>query len=337
MDDWLIVLLHTRRSTLLKRAFETAFPDGRVVSLFVPSLAEKHKDTTREDLMEYFRRRVYDSGIWNGRVLTIYGDGEFHHYTYALTKFAAERKGLAHSDFGWTYMHFDNHRDDWGYRAPDGTSMYLDCASFVDAIAHDHKAIPFFVGPDAYPKKDSQGYRIAGQEIPIYNNYFTKELQESMEWTRNTGLRDLYTGAELPALRDLKETPTPAYLSFDLDYLATTEIVTNFDQNPNVTTRRLCQILDRIRPHKRVFSADILGFPDDCSHPLSVLTMIILARKVMGLRVERLLRYHGRLKQKQAAMVTNFGKGVGEAWCCLDEKDRDSPIEEGELLEVLRG
>ena len=327
MDDWHIVLLYTRRETMLKQAFEAAFPD-RIVSLHVPALGNRYKNTTREELMTYFRRYVYDSGIWSNRVLTVYGDRDFHHYTYALTKLAAERRNLAGAGFSWTYMHFDNHRDDWGYRNKDGTSAYLDCGGFVDAIAHDHQAIPFFVGSDVYPKKDSQGYRVAGSEIPIFNNYFTKELQSSRKWTRNTGLEGLYTGTELPSRRDLKETPPPAYLSLDLDCLAQTEIVTNFDQNPTMTIRRLCQILDRIRPYKRVFSADILGFPDECKHPLSALTMIILAKKVLGMGVERLLRYHSWLKQRQGGMLQPAE---------FEDKWRKSPIREEELLEVIRG
>ncbi|MCH7890534.1 MAG: hypothetical protein IH921_03425 [Gemmatimonadetes bacterium] len=198
----------------------------------------------------------------------------------------------------------------------------------MDSICHDHGAIPFMVGPDAYPYKDTKGYRMDGTEIPIYSNYFTKEMQKSRDWKGVRTLRKHFTGVELPATADLRETPTPAYLSFDLDLLAQSEIVTNYDQNPLATTRRICQILDKIRPHKRVFSADILGLPDDTHHPLSVLTMIIIARKIMGMGTKKLLTYQGQLKQKQAALVTN-------GYIYLDDRERESPIEEGELLEVL--
>lgn len=331
MSDWRIAILHTRRDTLLKRAIEAAFP-GRVVSIHVPALGRDHylNQVTQSELLGYFRRHVYDPGVWDGRLLTIYGDGDFHHYTYALTKLAAERRGLDGPERNWTYFHIDNHRDDWGSRRRDGTSSHLDCANFVDSIAYDHGAVPFFIGPDAYPKKDSRGYQVRGTEIPIYSNYFTKALQESRTWTSNAGLRREYTGAELPVSRDLQETPTPAYLSFDLDVLAQSEIVTNFDQNEWMTARRLNQILDKIRPHKRVFSADILGFPDDCHHPLSVLTIVVLAKKVMGLGTKKLLELHGRLKKRQAALVTN-------GHVCLEDRERESPIIEQELMEVLRG
>ncbi|MCI0529565.1 MAG: hypothetical protein L0Y56_19155, partial [Nitrospira sp.] len=300
---------------------------GRVVSLYVPGLGTQRKRfVSKEELVDYFQRRVFDPGIWNSRVLTVYGDGEFHHFTYALTRLALNRHRPGH----WTYFHFDNHRDDWGNRGRDGYKEELDCASFVDQISHDYNATPFMVGPDVYAKKDAAGYLIRGRRIPIYSNFFTKELQRSRQWANNVALQGLQTGVELPASADLRSTPTETYLSFDLDLLARSEIVTNFDQNDGATLQRLCQILDKIRPFKRVFSADILGFPDTCHHPLSALTILILARKVMGLGTDRLLSYHGHLKQKQAGLVT---AGVVE----LTEKDRVSPLSEGELLEVVHG
>jgi hypothetical protein len=322
--------MHTRRNTLLKRAFEAAFPD-LVYPMHVPALGtEWYMDgVLQDDVLTYFQRNVYDPGLWDGRLLTIYGDGNFHHYTYALTRMAAEQRGLEGPDQNWTYFHFDQHRDDWGDRLPNGTSEGLDCGNFVDSICHDHGAIPFMVGPDAYPFKDVKGYRMNGTEIPIYSNYFTKEMQKSKDWKGVRSLRKHFTGVELPATADLRATPTSAYLSFDLDLLAQSEIVTNYDQNPEATTRRICQILDKIRPHKRVFSADILGLPDDTHHPLSVLTMIIVARKIMGMSTKKLLTYQGQLKQKQSALVTN-------GYIDLDDRERESPIEEGELLEVLR-
>lgn len=371
MSDWKIALLHTRPNTLLKRVFEAAFP-GRVQSIHTPAL---RRDTTYEydishgELLDYFRRQVYDPGFWGGRVLTIYGDGEFHHYTYALTKLAAERRGLDGPERNWTYFHFDNHRDDWGRRAPNGTCETMDCASFVDSIAYHHGAVPFFVGPDAYPYKDAVGYRIRAEEIPIYSNYFTKRLQRSRNWagikllpiTSGNKWEDdaegkavVFTGGELPAIPDLRETPEESYLSFDLDYLSPMDIVTNFPQNEHITTRRVCRILDRIRPYKRVFSADILGFPDTCRHPLSALTMVILARKIMGMGVEKLLQYQDHAKRCQALWVGNTRKmhfqytgKDGKVWAPnfredaypefnLSERDRKSPIEEGELLEVLQ-
>lgn len=335
MDDWQIVLLHTKKTTLLKRAFEAAFP-GRVISLHVPDLGARSKAyAKKEDLVRYFRRHVFDPGVWRHRVLTVYGDGDFHHYTYALTKLALERRGMG----SWTYFHFDQHRDDWGDRGGDGYADSLDCASFVDQIAHDHSATPFLVGPDAYAKRDSEGYTIRDKHIPIYHNFFTKELQRSQRWLNNgIQFEGKQTGVELPAVPDLRATPAESYLSFDLDLLARSEIVTNFDQNDHATVRRLCQILDHIRPHKRVFSADILGFPDwNKHHALSCLTMVILARKIMGLGVDRLLNHHTRAKKIQAAW---FAGGALNKYQMPRydpfEEGRESPIVEGELMEILK-
>lgn len=323
MNDWHIVLLHTRRETLLKRAFERAFP-SQVLSLHVPALGrareEREKTCFKTDLLAYFKRYVYDPGIWKGRVLTVYGDGEYHHYTYALHRMALERRGLGRS----TYFHFDNHRDDWGVRPADGSTDWLHCASFVDSLAHDHRAVPYFMGPEVYAKKDSRGYDIRGTNIPIYHNQFSQHRQASQRWTRNDELWGYTDARSLPARRDLAETPTASYLSFDLDLLAQSEIVTNFDQNELVKLRDLVRMVDRVREYKRVFSADILGFPDDCTHSLSALTMVILARRLMGLGIAKLLNYHTWLKQRQGGLQIN-----------LNQRERKSPLEEGEFLEVL--
>ena len=347
MNDWQIVLLHTKETTLLQRAFEAAFP-GRVVSLYVPELARERKACVgKSTLVNYFKRHILDSGLWKNRVLTIYGDGQFHHWTYALTQLALSRRaGLKelvdrrYSRGQWTYFHFDQHRDDWGGSDRRGLKSQIDCGSFLDQLVNDHSAVPFMIGPEVYPRKDSHGYLIDGRPIPLYHNWFTQELQKSKRWRSNTRPSS-QTGLELPATADLRATPTRSYLSFDLDLLSHSEIVTNYDQNDDMTLRRVCQILDKIRPHKRVFSADMLGFPDwNKAHALSVLTMIILARKIMGLGTDRLLKYHTYAKRKQAVQVNNsHGVPWGlfyEYWANLEGEDRESPIEEGELLEVLK-
>lgn len=347
MTNWQIVLLHTQKSTLLKRAFEAAFP-GQVTSIHVPALGQDgyREDLDPKELVTYFRRKVFDPGLWNGRVLTVYGDGEFHHYTYALTKLSAELRGLDDpEERNWTYFHFDNHRDDWGTRERDGYTPTLNCASFVDPLVYDQGAVPFMIGPDPYPKKDSRGYRIRGKEIPIYHNWFTKARQRSREWKHNAAPEER-VGGELPAVPDLRETPTPSYFSFDLDLLSPTEIATNFDQNYWVTVRRLCTVLDRLRPFKRVFGADILGFPDRCQHALSALTMIILARKILGLSVERFLEEHTRAKRRQAGLMGLDAQGRlkhvpgkrahAHTFTTWLDPNRPSPISEGELLEIVR-
>lgn len=336
MDNWQIVLLHTRQTTLLQRAFETAFPE-RVVSMHAPELARARKTCVRKPtLVDYFKDYIHDKGIWRDRVLTVYGGGEFHHWTYALTRLAIDRRRMGR----WTYFHFDQHRDDWGTADSKGVKPDIDCAGFVDQLAHDHGATPFMVGPDVYPKDDSAGYTICGKHIPLYHNWFTQKKQRSKKWPNN--VKPLYqTGLELPAAADLRETPIDSYFSFDLDLLSHSEMVTNYDQNDDMTLRRVCQILDKVRPFKRLFSADILGFPEgNRHHALSCLTMIILARKIMGLGTRRLMEYHTDAKRRQAAFVnrsqdTERTNGCSY-WSYLEDAHRESPIEEGELMEVLK-
>ncbi len=339
MDDWQIVLLHTRQTTLLQRTFEAAFP-GRVTSMYLPELGRQRKrDVSKRTLVNYFKRHVSDQGIWKNRVLTVYGDGNFHHWTYALTRLALDRRNMGR----WTYFHFDQHRDDWGEYDSQGLKPELDCANFVDQIAHDYSGTPFMVGPETNPRRDSRGYTICGKNIPLYHNYFTQKLQRSKTWISNA-VPAAQTGLELPAAADLQSTPTESYLSFDLDLLSHSEIVTNYDQNDDMTLRRVCHILDKVRPYKRIFSADLLGFPDgNRTHALSVLTMIILARKIMGLGTKQLLKYHTQAKRRQAAYFnrdvwipcSDGSQSMADYWSHLEGDSRESPIEEGELLEVL--
>ena len=149
-------------------------------------------------------------------------------------------------------------------------------------------------------------------------------MQESKGWRSDSVLQGLTDARRLPTRRDLSETPTESYLSFDLDLLSPTEIVTNYDQNEYMTLRNLVPILDRVREYKRIFSADILGFPDECSHPLSVLTMLILARKIMGMGVSKLFEYHSHAKRRQAGLGIHLGN-----------TQRESPIKEEELMELI--
>jgi hypothetical protein len=317
----------------MRRVIEAAFP-GKVASFYVPALG-RMRACGKQRLLDYFWRQVYDPEVWDGRVLTIYGTGAFHHFTYALTRLALERRGLG--GFNWTYFHFDNHRDDYyqSYREQGQLVGHLDCGNFVDSIAFDHQGIPFFVGPDACPRQDSRGYDILGTNIPVYSSFFTKKLQRSRDWRHTRKMSD-QIGVELPSIPDLRETPTESYLTFDLDILAHPEMYTDYDQNDNMTLRRMCQILDRIRRYKRVFGADILGYPEEAScHPLSLLTLVILARKIMGLGTKRLLEYHTYVKRKQAARLNRAGKNYWNSVAMYHLGRRESPISEEELLEVL--
>jgi hypothetical protein len=101
-------------------------------------------------------------------------------------------------------------------------------------------------------------------------------------------------------------------------------MVTNYDQSNYMTLRSLGPLLRRIRQYKRIFSADLLGLPDDREHPLSALTMVILARKIMGMGTTKLLTLHSFAKRRQAGLRTR-----------LTDPARMSPIEEGELMELL--
>lgn len=330
MDNWLVVVLHNQPDSILKDVFETAFPKGRVVSLFRPGLWDHSWTPTGPEMVDWFRRRIYDPGIWRHRVLTVYESGYYHHYTYALSRLAAKRRGLLEREaWNWTYFHFDNHRDDYEFadREKHGRSSFLSYGNFVDSLAYDHGALPFLIGPNVYPEHDARGYLINRFHIPIYSNSFPRRVARSRNWQGHR--RYPTTGTHLPCQEDLVNTPQDAYLSFDLDVLAPSEIVTDFDQNEYMTLRRLCQIVDRVREHKRVFGADLLGLPHPYPHPLSVLTMLILARKVMGMGISKLLAHHTHAKRLQSLAQAKDAHLLGR-------RNRKSPLSKAELLEIIR-
>jgi hypothetical protein len=113
-----------------------------------------------------------------------------------------------------------------------------------------------------------------------------------------------------------------------LDLLPYSEMSTDYDQNEAMSLRRLCQILNRVRRYKQVFGADLLGASEEYDHPLSCLTMVILARKILGLGTKRLLRHHARAKQQQLRVC-----GPHDNY--FDDEDRDRLLTSEQLLEIL--
>jgi len=189
-------------------------------------------------------------------------------------------------------------------------------------------------------------YRGAIRWLTVSNDVVNDERIHNREWAAEHGLRSFAgfplkrRGEVIGVVAMFSRQVLHSQLLEVLDLLSHSEIVTNYDQNDDMTLRRVCQILDKVRPYKRIFSADILGFPDwNQHHALSCLTMIILARKIMGLGVDRLLGYHTKAKRQQAALFNNEALGSRRCnwdyWSILEDKERESPIEEGELLEVL--
>ena len=331
--DWNILLLHSKRETLLKTALEAAFP-GKVISLFRPGLNDPWMSEcpTTNEVWKYFRTRVFNPSIWSRRVLTIYGSGSLHHYTHSLTRLSTERRGFDPEKLEWTYAHFDNHRDTWLDHSRGGNS--INCGGFVDLIARDHGGVPFLIGTDVYPRKDIKGYSFSGRKIPIFSNYFSSKIKRKFPWHtyRGPGLRSFTYATQLPSEEDLLLTPRPSYLSFDLDVLRSTELVSDFDHHHYMTLRRLCQIVDKVRGYKSIFGADILGMPDNCYHPLSALTVVILAKKILGGGIKNLLSFHTHAKRVQAPLIRQY-KNI---YKFEDDHERPSPITESQLLEVLK-
>lgn len=167
--------------------------------------------------------------------IVLYGHGRFHHYTYGL--YLNATKGIdSHG-----YIHFDNHSDYKGY--PETSDDILGCGAFVKELLKDSGAkAALFVGSKPPLEGTHQPHPSLSED----------QLRKRKHFLRR-GLN--YDNLE----ERLSELPDDVYLSFDLDVLAASEILTGFDQG-TMTVKELTEILGIIKAKKNIISADVLGF-----------------------------------------------------------------------------
>jgi arginase family enzyme len=172
-----------------------------------------------------------------GKPLTIYGHGSYHHYTYGLVG-----NTMPQRTDSFLYIHIDMHTDAGVSESPCSCStphglqrcgVSLGCGSFVERLK-DHGARNFlFIGTDA-----SCGWKrrkwIKQDEL-LQPNYLTTVERELK-----------------------KKRHKNCYVSMDLDVLAPPEIPTGYGRG-KISLRHLLGILSVIKEHKNIMGADILG------------------------------------------------------------------------------
>lgn len=167
------------------------------------------------------------------RKLVVYGSGNFHHYTYGLCMHASRMC----QDFG--YIHFDHHND-YNIEPEREIRGEIACGTFVKTILEDTNAsAALFVG--SRPPKEAL---INGIPHPyIYEEHLrTHSRFNKLE-------------------RLLKQLPDDVYLSFDLDVMCKSAIITAWDQG-NLKIHELMKAISIIKKNKNIIGADILGYGD---------------------------------------------------------------------------
>jgi hypothetical protein len=271
MTDWkLLVLENDDGSKELGDFFEKIWADG-VVRKQLAHGCFNRKETVTSELGKA------TEGL-EGKILTIYGRGNYHHYTYGLCNSIAKARS---NDY--LYIHVDKHTD------ADYSKDKLDCASFTRNLLEEPEAKDLiFIGSD-----DDTGKNTSSD----YTLFYQKDL-----------LSDGPKDDIRKKLRERKQ--SDVYCSFDLDVLQKTDMYTRFFQG-KIGVKDLLQIISVIQEEKNIISADMLGYCDLyiayqnwATREVSFLTYAVLAAKITGKNTEELEKLHACFKEKNSSWTS---------------------------------
>lgn len=173
-----------------------------------------------------------------GKPLTVYGHGSYHHYTYGIVGNTMPQRTKE-----FLYIHIDYHTDaginkgtclcgtPHGLHGKCGTS--ISCGAFVLELKDHGAKNLLFVGTDMHcgwkrKKWVTQDQLLQSDYVPL----LAREL-------KNKRCQDVY-------------------ISMDLDVLTSAEIPTGYGRG-KISLRHLLDILTTIKEHKNILGADILG------------------------------------------------------------------------------
>lgn len=185
------------------------------------------KDITREELLTSLKAFEH----LEGKVLTVYGSGSFHHYTYGLCRHVADKRSN-----NYTYVHVDQHSDT--ATADPKYIKELDCASFVGPIAVDtHATAVKYIGCPTYEAPSVQIEELEREGV-----------DESLSVYFHRAPRDIY-------------------VSLDLDVLKNTDMRTGWPCD-GLSMDTFLATLQWLSRERNIISADALGY-DVTRKPLS--------------------------------------------------------------------
>src|SRR3989344_1039761 len=253
--EWKILCLNVDNSSKeISNLFRIIWPEK--VSIAEPGVRIS-SDLTRKQLIG---KTSGLTTIGKENILTVYGHGKFHHYTYGLCHNIADKKSE-----NYCYIHFDAHSDDYDYQPgkPINANDNLTCASFTHAILSDLNAkCGIFIGSE--PTFEKRVYHMGCMK--------QKELESFLEGV-----------------------PHDVYMSFDLDVLRTG--LKHAYNSGGLCLSHLISAVDIIKGKKNVIGADILGYAYERDIQ-SNLTYVILAKKIMGEDTTKFERFSRKVGKK---------------------------------------
>jgi len=269
MNNWkLLTLEHDNSSKQISEFFRKSWKEGtieRKVCREIRPKTRRYRGVNKDKLAEKIGKTV---GNTEGKILTLYGDGNSHHYTYGLCDAIASKRS---DDF--LYIHLDHHTD-----SEYDIDNILGCGSFVENILKDY----------------SSDIMILGAE---WGSMYTKRTV--------IGQKGLFLGQTVK--NKLKEKPQKdVYLSIDLDVINRKEIITSYDQG-DCTLGLLLNAIKIIQDEKNIISADILGYSDGrygYSNPATgILTYAIVASTITGKDTRELEELHHYFKKEYSKEI----------------------------------
>lgn len=271
MSDWKLVVLKFKKDYPARdmiEVFQNIWSDGIIVK------QKKKRYLTRKGPVTASIKRSFKD--LEGKILTLYSKGDYHHYTYGLCKVVADKRSE-----DYCYMHLDRHDD-----AVFSNHYHIGMASFVQHIKKYAKAKSvLMLGPPH-----------------LCWSLLEKDIEPGIELITEEGLRNQKNFRK----RIVQQPEKDVYLSCDLDVMARKEFEARWDRG-TLKLDETKRVIQTINEEKNIISADILGYGG--GDIKSCLVYAVLAGTLIGKdtkEAEKLFEYlkkHPQLREDALKMI----------------------------------
>ena len=264
--DWKILCLDfDEASHDIKDFLQTLWPDKITTYSFEPCAHNTRPEYARE-IAKNAAAKLADT---TGKILTVYGSGSYHQFTYGLLTAIADERSKS-----YTYIHIDQHSDNGAIYDPN----IITCGNFVSFIPDStHATAIKYIG-----------CKSIFNPVPSQDRLHLASLEQNSQ-------------ESLTKLFD--ETPDAAYITTDLDVLWEEQMATGYPGGMmNLST--LIETLLHIKKTKNIISADACGFhinhhirenPKTTLRKASILVYAAIAGIFLGEDITEFTKEHKRL------------------------------------------